>query len=130
MPRLHCLCLFIKLIIYSFIHEEFFSITNSFPSYSLFISLAQPHACFVFLSLTISPSTHVSARTSPTLHMPLDFSSAEDAFLPISPTACTLFKAAAPKYNPGGFASQMPPLTPKAPHRHPPTLATAVLSTV
>ncbi len=40
----------------------------------------------------------------------------------------TFFKDAAPKYNPGGYARQMPPLSPEAPHRHPPTLVTVLSS--
>lgn len=72
---------------------------------------SQPRACAAFLlCLTIPPSTHISARMSPAVCVPLDFSSAEDAFHPASPTACTLFKAAEPKYNPGGFAPSAPPL--------------------
>lgn len=47
-------------------------------TYSPFISLFQPRACFVFPSLTVPPSTPISARA---VCMPLDFSSAEDVLL-------------------------------------------------
>lgn len=118
-PRLRRLCLLIKLIMYSFIHEEFFSINKQLSLIQRLHLYLNP---VLVLCSSHSPSLlalTLSARTSPTVCMPLDFSSAGDAFLPISPTACTLFKAAAPKYSHGRFASQMPPLPPEAPHRRP-----------
>lgn len=64
------------------------------------------------LSLSLPPSPHISAcMSSPAVCMPLDFSSAEDAFLPISPTTCTLFKQKPLQIQPGGFALLMPPQT-------------------
>lgn len=95
-------------------------------TYSPFISLFQPRACFVFPSLTVPPSTPISARA---VCMPLDFSSAEDVLLAHS-VYIIQSSSPPPKYNPGGFASQMPQMLSKAPTQHPPIIASAALSSV
>lgn len=77
-------------------------------TYSPFISLFQPRACFVFPSLTVPPSTPISARA---VCMPLDFSSAEDVLLAHN---VYIIQSSSPQYNPEGFASQMPQMLSKA----------------